>query len=389
MDFSNDPDREQIRAAVRKLCADFGDTYWREVDRKSEYPDKFVDALTKAGWLAALIPTEYGGAGLKVEDAAVILEEINRSGGNAASAHAQMYTMGTLLKHGSEEQKQKYLPALAKGQTRLQAFGITEPEAGSETTRLRTTAVKKKGGRYIINGKKVFISRAEHSDLLLLLARTTPYEELQDKTQGLSVFIVRLKRALADGRITIRPIRTMLNHHTTELFIQDLEIPARDLVGEEGQGFRQIIDSWNVERILLASEAIGDGRWFVERASRYATARVVFGRPIGANQGVQFPIAQAHARIEAAALVRDKAAWLYDNDKLCGPEANMAKLLASQASWDAANAALDTHGGYGFASDYDVERKFRETRLLMVAPVSNNLVLAYLGQNVLGMPRSY
>jgi acyl-CoA dehydrogenase len=246
-----------------------------------------------------------------------------------------------------------------------------------------------KGGRYVINGKKVFISRAEHSDLLLLLARTTPYEELQDKTQGLSVFIVRLKRALADGRITIRPIRTMLNHHTTELFIQDLEIPARDLVGEEGQGFRQIIDSWNVERILIASEAIGDGRWFIDRASRYATSRVVFGRPIGTNQGVQFPIAQAHARIEAAALVRDKGAWLYDNDRPCGPEANMAKLLASQASWDAANAALDTHGGYGFASEYDVERKFRETRLLLVAPVSNNLVLAYLGQNVLGMPRSY
>ena len=389
MDFSSDPDREHIRTAVRKLCADFGDTYWREVDRKSEYPEKFVDALTKAGWLAALIPTEYGGSGLKVADATVILEEINRSGGNAASAHAQMYTMGTLLKHGSEEQKRKYLPALAKGQARLQAFGITEPETGSETTRLRTTAVKMKGGRYIINGKKVFISRAEHSDLLLLLARTTPYEELRDKTLGLSIFIVRLKRALADGRITIRPIRTMLNHHTTEVFIQDLEIPARDLIGEEGQGFRQIIDSWNVERILIASEAIGDGRWFVERASRYATSRVVFGRPIGTNQGVQFPIAQAYARIEAAALLRDKAAWLYDNDKPCGPEANMAKLLASQASWDAANAALDTHGGYGFASEYDVERKFRETRLLLVAPVSNNLVLAYLGQNVLGMPRSY
>jgi acyl-CoA dehydrogenase len=389
MDFSSDPERDEIRAAVRKLCAEFDDPYWREVDRKSEYPEKFVHALTKAGWLGALIPTEYGGSGLGVADAAAILEEINHSGGNAASAHAQMYTMGTLLKHGSEEQKRKYLPALAKGQTRLQAFGITEPEAGSETTRLRTTAVKKKSGRYVVNGKKVFISRAEHSDLLLLLARTTPYEELEDKTQGLSVFIVHLKRALADGRITIRPIRTMLNHHTTEIFIQDLEIPARDLVGQEGEGFRHIIDSWNVERILIASEAIGDGRWFVERASRYATGRVVFGRPIGANQGVQFPIAQAHARIEAAALVRDKAAWLYDIDKPCGPEANMAKLLSSQASWDAANAALDTHGGYGFASEYDVERKFRETRLLLVAPVSNNLVLAYLGQNVLGMPRSY
>jgi acyl-CoA dehydrogenase len=389
MDFSTDPNREQIRAAVRKLCAGFGDAYWREVDRKSEYPEKFVNELTQEGWLAALIPTEYGGPGLQVADAAVILEEINRSGGNAASAHAQMYTMGTLLKHGSEEQKRKYLPSLAKGHTRLQAFGVTEPDAGSETTRIRTTAVKKKGGRYVINGKKVFISRAEHSDLMLLLARTTPYEELQDKTEGLSVFIVHMKRALADGRMTIRPIRTMLNHHTTEIFIQDLEIPARDLVGQEGQGFRHIIDSWNVERILLASEAIGDGRWFVERASRYATDRVVFGRPIGANQGVQFPIAQAHARIEAAALVRDKAAWLYDNAQLCGPEANMAKLLASQASWDAANAALDAHGGYGFAAEYDVERKFRETRLLLVAPVSNNLVLAYLGQNVLRMPRSY
>jgi alkylation response protein AidB-like acyl-CoA dehydrogenase len=388
MDFSAEPDREEIRTAVRQLCAGFGDTYWREVDRKNEYPEKFVRALTRAGWLGALIPTEYGGSGLQVADAAAILEEINYSGGNAACAHAQMYTMGTLLKHGNEEQKRKYLPALAKGHVRLQAFGVTEPEAGSETTRLRTTAVRK-GARYVINGKKVFISRAEHSDLLLLLARTTPYDELEDKTEGLSVFIVHLKRALADGRITIRPIRTMLNHHTTEIFMKDLEVPARNLVGQEGQGFRHIIDSWNVERILIASEAIGDGRWFVARASRYATDRVVFGRPIGANQGVQFPIARAHARIEAAALVRDKAAWLYDNNKPCGPEANMAKLLASQASWEAANAALDAHGGYGFAAEYDVERKFRETRLLLVAPVSNNLVLAFLGQNVLGMPRSY
>ncbi|HEY7624291.1 MAG TPA: acyl-CoA dehydrogenase family protein [Candidatus Limnocylindria bacterium] len=388
MDFSSDPDRERIGAAIRELCADFGDTYWREIDRKSEYPEKFVRALTKAGWLAALIPTEYGGSGLGVADAAAILEEINRSGGNGASAHAQMYTMGTLLKHGSDEQKRKYLPALAKGQTRLQAFGVTEPEAGSETTRLRTTAVKQRG-RYVINGKKVFISRAEHSDLMLLLARTTPYDELEDKTQGLSVFIVHLKRALADGRVTIRPIRTMLNHHTTEIFIQNLEVPARDLVGEEGQGFRHIIESWNVERILIASEAIGDGRWFIDRAAKYATDRVVFGRPIGANQGVQFPLAQAHARIEAAALVRDKAAWLYDHGQPCGAEANMAKLLASQASWDAANAALDAHGGYGFAAEYDVERKFRETRLLLVAPVNNNLVLAYVAQNVLGMPRSY
>ena len=299
-----------------------------------------------------------------------------------------MYTMGTLLRHGNEEQKRRYLPGIAKGEIRLQAFGVTEPEAGSETTRLRTTATRK-GDRYLVNGKKVFISRAEHSDLLLLLARTTPYDELDDKTRGLSVFIVDLAKAVADGRVRIRPIDTMLNHHTTELFIQDLELPARDLIGEEGMGFRHIIDSWNVERILIASEALGDGRWFVERAARYASERIVFGRAIGENQGVQFPIAQSYARLEAAALVRDKAAWLFDRGEPCGPEANMAKLLSSQASWDAANAALDTYGGYGFASEYDVERKFRETRLLVVAPVSNNLVLAYIGQNVLGMPKSY
>ena len=388
MDFSTDSGREEISAAVRKLCADFGDTYWREVDRKSEYPERFVRALTKAGWLGALIPTEYGGSGLHVADAAVILEEINRSGGNAASAHAQMYTMGTLLKHGSEEQKQKYLPALAKGQARLQAFGVTEPEAGSETTRLRTTAVKK-GTRYVVNGKKVFISRAEHSDLMLLLARTTPYEELEDKTQGLSVFIVHLKRALADGRITIRPIRTMLNHHTTEIFIQDLEIPARDLIGQEGQGFRHIIDSWNVERILIASEAIGDGRWFVERASRYATDRVVFARPIGANQGVQFPIAEAYMEVEAANLMRFKACELFDGGKPCGAEANMAKHLAAKASWEAGNVCLQTFGGFGFAAEYDVERKFRETRLFQVAPVSTNLILSFIGEHVLGLPRSF
>jgi len=388
VDFSTTDQQDQIRRAIRDLCAGFGDEYWRELDRKREYPERFVRALTDAGWLAALIPADYGGAGLGVADAAVIIEEINRSGGNAASAHAQMYTMGTLLRHGSEDQKRGYLPRIAKGQLRLQAFGVTEPEAGSETTRLRTAAVRK-GDRYVVNGKKVFISRAEHSDLLLLLARTTPYEELEDKTEGLSIFMVDLRRAVADGRITVRPIDTMLNHHTTELFIQDLEIPARDLIGQEGQGFRHIIDSWNVERILIASEALGDGRWFVERAAKYAGDRVVFGRPIGANQGVQFPIAQAHARLEAATLLRDKAAWLFDHGKQCGPEANMAKLLASQASWDAANAALDTHGGYGFAAEYDVERKFRETRLLLVAPISNNLVLAYIGQNVLGMPRSY
>ena len=388
MDFSPDADREEIRSAVRDLCAGFAGDYWRELDRKREYPERFVRALTEAGWLGALIPTEYGGSGLGVADAAAILEEINRSGGNAASAHAQMYTMGTLLRHGNEEQKRRYLPGIAKGEIRLQAFGVTEPEAGSETTRLRTTATRK-GDRYVVNGKKVFISRAEHSDLLLLLARTTPYDELDDKTRGLSVFIVDLAKAVADGRVRIRPIDTMLNHHTTELFIQDLEVAARDLIGEEGMGFRHIIDSWNVERILIASEALGDGRWFVERAARYASERIVFGRAIGENQGVQFPIAQSYARLEAAALVRDKAAWLFDRGEPCGPEANMAKLLSSQASWDAANAALDTYGGYGFASEYDVERKFRETRLLVVAPVSNNLVLAYIGQNVLGMPKSY
>jgi acyl-CoA dehydrogenase len=388
MDFAASEDQEAIRSAVRELCSGFGDEYWRDLDSKREYPERFVRALTDAGWLGALIPADYGGAGLGVAEGSLILEEINRSGGNAASAHAQMYTMGTLLRHGTEEQKRRYLPGIASGRIRLQAFGVTEPEAGSETTRLRTAAVRR-GDRYVINGKKVFISRAEHSDLLLLLARTTPYEEITDKTEGLSVFIVDLKRAVNEGRITVRPIDTMLNHHTTELFIQDLEVPAQDLIGQEGSGFRHIIDSWNVERILIAAEAIGDGRWFVERASRYATERVVFGRPIGANQGVQFPIAQAHARLEAAALLRDKAAWLFDQGKACGAEANMAKLLASQASWEAANAALDAHGGYGFAVEYDVERKFRETRLLLVAPVSNNLVLAYVGQNVLGMPRSY
>jgi alkylation response protein AidB-like acyl-CoA dehydrogenase len=388
MDFARTGEQESIRSAVRSLCAGFPDEYWRELDRASEYPERFVRALTDAGWLSALIPTEYGGAGLGMADAALIIEEINASGGNAAVAHAQMYTMGTLLRHGDEKQKRRYLPPLAKGELRLQAFGVTEPEAGSETTRIRTMATRR-GDRYVINGKKIFISRAKHSDLMLLLARTTPYDGVVDKTQGLSVFIVDLKAAIERKTIAVRPIDTMFNHHTTELFIDGLEVPAEDLVGTEGQGFRHIIDSWNAERILIASESIGDGRWFVDRAARYASERVVFGRPIGANQGVQFPVAQAYARLEAAALMRDKAAWLFDSDRKCGPEANMAKLLASQAAWDAANAAMDTYGGYGFAREFDVERKFRETRLLLTAPVSNNLVLAYLGQNVLGMPRSY
>jgi acyl-CoA dehydrogenase len=388
VDFGRTDEQESIRSAVRSLCAQFPDEYWRELDRASEYPDRFVRALTEAGWLAALIPTEYGGAGLGIAEAALIIEEINASGGNAAVAHAQMYTMGTLLRHGNAEQKRRYLPRLAKGELRLQAFGVTEPEAGSETARIKTAATKR-GDRYVISGKKIFISRARYSDLLLLLARTTPYDELTDKTQGLSVFIVDLKGAIERKRIVVRPIETMFNHHTTELFIDELEVPASDLIGTEGQGFRHIIESWNAERILIASESLGDGRWFVERAARYASERVVFGRPIGANQGVQFPVAQAHARLEAAALLRDKAAWLFDLERRCGAEANMAKLLASQAAWDAANAAIDAYGGYGFAREFDVERKFRETRLLLVAPISNNLVLAYIGQHVLGMPRSY
>ncbi len=388
MDFSVSEDHQAIRAAVRELCADFPDAYWRDLDRIHAYPDAFVKALTEGGWLGCLIPTEYGGSGLGITEASIILEEVNRSGGNATTAHAQIYVMGTLLKHGSEEQKKRYLPRVASGELRLQTFGVTEPNAGSETTRIETMAVRS-GDRYVVNGQKVFISRAEHSDLMLLLARTTPYRDLEDKTRGLSVFIVDLKQAVAAGQITIKPLELMINQHTTQLFLQDLEVPVENLVGEEGVGFRYIIDGWNAERILISAEAVGDGHWFVDRASGYASERVVFGKPIGANQGVQFPIAQAYARIEAADLMRYKASWLFDAGQRCGAEANMAKLLASQAAWEAANAALDTHGGYGFAVEYDVERKFRETRLFMTAPINNNLVLAFLGQHVLEMPRSY
>jgi acyl-CoA dehydrogenase len=388
VDFGAPEEHAAIRTAVRELCAAYPDAYWRDLDRTRAYPTDFVRALTEAGWLGALIPPEYGGAGLGITEASIILEEINRAGGNAATAHAQMYIMGTVLRHGSADQKQRYLPGIARGELRLQAFGVTEPDAGSETTRLKTVAVRR-GDCYVVNGQKVWTSRAEHSDLLLLLARTTPYEQLTDKTRGLSVFLVDLRHAVEQGQIEIRPIQTMLNHHTTELFIQDLEVPAGNLIGEEGMGFRYIIDGWNAERILIAAESIGDGRWFVSRAARYASERVVFGRPIGTNQGVQFPIAQAHARLEAADLLRFKAAWLFDSGQRCGAEANMAKLLAAQAAWDAANACLDTHGGYGFAVEFDVERKFRETRLYSVAPINNNLVLAYVGQHVLGMPRSY
>jgi acyl-CoA dehydrogenase len=386
MDFNLTQEQQQIREEIRKVCREFPDAYWREVDKKRDYPDAFVRKLTELGWLAALIPEEYGGSGLGITEGSIILEEINRSGGSATACHAQMYTMGTLLRHGSDEQKKRYLPKIAKGELRLQAFGVTEPNAGSETTRIETTAARR-GDKYVIHGQKIFISRVLESDLMLLLARTTPYDELKDKTQGLSVFIVDLREA--KGQLEVKPLDLMINHHTNALFFDGLEVSAENLIGQEGMGFRYIIDGWNAERILVAAEAIGDGRWFVERAANYAKDRVVFGRPIGANQGVQFPIAQAYARIEAADLVRFQAATKFDKKESCGAEANMAKFLASEAAWEAANACLTTHGGYGFASEYDVERKFRETRLLTVAPVSNNLVLAYLAQHVLGMPKSY
>jgi acyl-CoA dehydrogenase len=385
MDFERRDEHDEIRAAVRELCEGFPGEYWRALEPEG-YPEQFVQALTAHGWLAALVPEEYGGAGMDLTAAAVILEEINASGCNSGACHAQMYTMGTLLRHGSDEQKQRYLPAIAAGERRLQAFAVTEPGAGSDTPSLQTTAERVDGG-YLLKGQKIWTSRAQHSDLMIVLARTTPLAETAKRSEGLSVFLIDIAAA-GDG-LEIRPIRTMMNHATTEVFFDSVEIPASALIGEEGKGFRYILDGMNAERILIASECIGDGRWFVEKASSYASERVVFGRPIGANQGVQFPIARAHAAIQAAGLVRSQAAWLFDEGRSCAPEANMAKLLASEASWQAANACLDTYGGYGFAVEYDVERKFRETRLYSVAPVSNNLVLAYLGQNVLGMPRSY
>jgi len=386
MDFNLTQEQMQIRDEIRKVCKEFPDAYWRGIDGKKEYPEAFVRKLSKLGWLAALIPEEYGGTGLGITEASIILEEINHSGGVATACHAQMYTMGTLLRHGNEEQKKRYLPKIATGELRLQAFAVTEPDAGSESTRIQTTAIRK-SDRYIVNGQKIFISRVLQSDLMLLLARTTPYNELKDKTRGLSVFIVDLKAN--KSKIDVKPLDLMINHHTNALFFDNVEVPVENLIGEEGMGFRYIIDGWNAERILVAAEAVGDGRWFVERAAKYASERVVFGRAIGSNQGVQFPIAQAYAQIEAADLVRYQAATKFDRKEKCGAEANMAKFLASEAAWAAANACLTTHGGYGFAVEYDVERKFRETRLLTVAPVSNNLVLAYLGQHVLGMPKSY
>jgi acyl-CoA dehydrogenase len=386
MDFTLTEEQEAIRQAVRETCERFPDTYWREVDAKEDYPDEFVAALTEGGWLSILIPEEYGGAGLGMTEASIVLEEINRSGGNGTACHAQMYTMGTLLRHGSEEQKRRYLPEIAEGKLRLQAFGVTEPTTGSDTTRLQTRA-EPNGDGYVVHGQKTFISRVEQSDLMLLLARTTPLEELEDRTRGISTFIVDLREA--GDKLEVRRMDVMLNHHTCELFFDGLELPADSLIGEEGMGFRYILDGMNAERVLVASEAIGDGRWFVERGARYATEREVFGRPIGANQGVQFPLAQAIAEVEAASLLRFHAASLFDRGEKCGTEANMAKLLASQASWKAANACMTAHGGYGFAREYDVERKFREAKLLELAPVSNNMILAFIGQRTLGMPRSY
>ncbi|MDR7408552.1 MAG: acyl-CoA dehydrogenase family protein [Armatimonadota bacterium] len=381
-----DPYRD-LRDGVRKLCARFPDSYWRELDEQGAYPEAFVRAMTDAGYLAALIPPEYGGAGLGVAEASVILEEVHRSGGNAAACHAQMYVMGALLRHGTPEQKQRYLPRIARGELRLQAFAVTEPEAGSDTPSIRTTAVRR-GDRYVISGQKVWTSRVEQSDLMLLLARTTPPEQVRRRGEGLSLFLVDL-RANLGKTLHVRPIRTMINHPTAEVFLEDLEVPLEDRIGEEGQGFRCILDGLNVERILIAAECIGDGDYFLDRATAYARERRVFGRPIGQNQGIQFPLAQAYARVRAADLMRFRAAELYDAGLPCGPEANMAKLLAAEASWEAANAALQTFGGYGFAREYPIERKFRETRLYQVAPVSTNLVLAYLAHQVLGLPRSY
>lgn len=377
----------EIRAGVRKLCERFGDGYWREVDEKRAYPDAFVHTMTDAGYLSILIPEVYGGSGLGIREASIVLEEINRSGGNAAACHAQMYIMGTLLRHGSEEQKRLYLPKIAAGDLRLQAFGVTEPDAGSDTTSIRTTAVRSSDG-YIVNGQKIWTSRVQHSDLLLLLVRTTPLDQVAKRTDGLSLLLIDLRDAVGRG-VTIKPIRTMINHHTAEVFFDNLHVPFEQLIGEEGKGFRYLLDSLNAERILIAAESLGDGYWFIERTVQYANQRTVFGRPIGQNQGVQFPIAQAYVNIQAADLMRFRAAELFDSNAPCGAEANMAKLLAADAAWQAANTALQTHGGFGFATEYDIERKFRETRLYQVAPISTNLVLAYIAHNVLKLPRSY
>ena len=384
---STDDRFQDIRDAIRDLCAQFPDEYHREVDERRGYPEEFVDALTKAGWMAAMIPEEYGGSGLGLTAASVIMEEINRSGGNSAAVHGQMYNMGTLLRHGSEEQKQKYLPRIASGELRLQSMGVTEPTTGTDTTKIKTTAVRK-DDRYVINGQKVWISRIQHSDLMILLARTTPLADVKKKSEGMSIFLVDLHHAVKNG-MTVRPIRNMVNHETAELFFENLEIPAENLIGKEGQGFKYILDGLNAERTLIAAECIGDGYWFIDRVTKYVKDRIVFGRPIGQNQGVQFPIAEAYIEVEAANLMRWKACELFDAHKPCGAEANMAKYLAAKASWEAANACLQFHGGFGFAAEYDIERKFRETRLYQVAPISTNLILSYVAEHLLGLPRSF
>ena len=384
---TREQDLQEIRSAVARLCADYPGEYWRALDRERKYPTEFVRALTAAGYLSCLIPEQYGGSGLGLTFAAAILEEVQASGANGAACHAQMYIMGTLLRHGNDAQKRDYLPKIATGELRLQAFGVTEPTAGTDTTSISTTAVRD-GDRYIVNGQKVWTSRAEHSDLMLLLARTTPRDKVAKKTEGMSVFLVDMREVLGKG-LTIRPIRTMINHSTTEVFFDNMAVPAANLIGVEGKGFRYILDGMNAERILIAAECIGDSRWFVERASAYANERRVFGRAIGQNQGIQFPIAKAYMAMRAAALMVERAAQLYEAGKPCGAEANMAKQLASEASWQAADMCLQTHGGYAFAEEYDVERKFRETRLYQIAPISTNLVLSYIAEHVLGLPRSY
>src|SRR5450830_1737582 len=378
---------QDLRDAVRDLCNTFPPEYWRKVDEARGYPEEFVDALTKAGWLAALIPAEYGGSGLGLTEASVIMEEINRTGGNSGACHGQMYNMGTLLRHGSEEQKQFYLPKIASGELRLQSMGVTEPTTGTDTTKIKTVAVRK-GDKYVVNGQKVWISRIQHSDLMILLARTTPVAEVKRKSEGMSIFIVDLRQAIGKG-LALQPIRNMVSHDTCELFFDNLEIPAANLIGEEGRGFKYILDGLNAERILIAAECIGDAYWFIRRASAYAKERVVFDRPIGQNQGVQFPIADAYMETEAANLMRWKACALFDQHQPCGAEANMAKHLAAKVSWEAANVCLQTHGGYGFACEYYVERKFRETRLYQIAPISTNLILSYVAEHVLGLPRSF
>ena len=382
------PDQYQdMREALRDLCRTFDSAYWQQVDHERGYPEAFVKAMTEAGWLAALIPEEYGGSGLGLAEASVIMEEINFSGGNSGSCHGQMYNMGTLLRHGSDVQKKMYLPKIASGELRLQSMAVTEPTTGTDTTKLKTTAVKK-GDKYIVNGQKVWISRIQHSDLMILLARTTPISEVQRKSEGMSIFIVNLADAIGKG-MEVRPIANMVNHETNEVFFDNLEIPAENLIGTEGQGFKYILDGLNAERVLIAAECIGDAYWFIDRARRYANDRVVFDRPIGKNQGIQFPIADSYIETEAANLMRFKACELFDNHEPCGPEANMSKYLAAKASWEAANVCLQTHGGFGFANEYDVERKFRETRLYQVAPISTNLIYSYIAEHVLGLPRSF